>query len=146
MQEIPKGVGAVSAPEKINNCPFCGGEAELTHGMRLKGGCYSEISCLTSGCFSMQKVASIRFGLDFCVEKVLKKWNSRRDLVGWRTIESAPKDGARILLNDSQEGIVIAYYSIKKEWIISDCADPYYREEAFCPSHWMPLPEPPRSE
>lgn len=64
----------------------------------------------------------------------------------WQPIETAPKDGTRILVVNEKE-IVIAYASDsvwvdKKKgellgWCIFDC---HSDTESIFPTHWMPLP------
>ncbi len=71
----------------------------------------------------------------------------------WRTMETSPKDGSRILIFD--EAIFIASWDdnavfeigendIRPGWVIFDCEDPYYSFSLDDPSHWMPLPEAPK--
>lgn len=58
----------------------------------------------------------------------------------WQPIESAPKDASRILVNELGD-VVIAYWWAGK-W--RGPCDSYGNEEIMLPSHWMPLPEPPK--
>lgn len=71
----------------------------------------------------------------------------------WQPIETAPKDGTMILVWDesSSPGVVAAYFLSETHddeewsgWIYGDQlladADP----EGPLPTHWMPLPEPPK--
>lgn len=61
----------------------------------------------------------------------------------WQPIETAPKDGSRILLLRRQQ-IVCGYW--RRNW-----GEPYWAHDAhvvddarwFPPTHWMPLPDPP---
>jgi len=68
----------------------------------------------------------------------------------WKPIETAPKDGTRVLIED--RGIYIAYWSERcafeqfktmPGWQIFDCEDGWYSVAAEAPTHWMPLPAPP---
>ena len=72
----------------------------------------------------------------------------------WQLIETAPRDGTRILAYwaDSPEHTIIEWFeyagiNISGSWcqrqsgLGSDCG---YEDAAF--SHWMPLPEPPKGE
>ncbi len=67
----------------------------------------------------------------------------------WQPIESAPKDGQRILLIDTDHDIQVAlfgrYYDDEAEMIVSGWTPNeliYYVDPDF--THWMPLPEPPK--
>lgn len=62
----------------------------------------------------------------------------------WQPIETAPKDGTRILSYSDQEGVqCISWWrdgdTSWSEW----CSPDGYT--VFDPTHWMPLPEPPRA-
>jgi Protein of unknown function (DUF551) len=58
----------------------------------------------------------------------------------WRTIDSAPRDGTRVLIykRGFAEDIFVAWYSTTWEgWHAA------YAINFVEPTHWMPLPEPP---
>lgn len=60
----------------------------------------------------------------------------------WMPIESAPRDGTRVLLfrNEWVENICAGYWDVDYEgWYIVGCRSPW-----ISVSHWMPLPEPPK--
>lgn len=59
----------------------------------------------------------------------------------WQPIETAPRDGTRVLL--AGEGLVR-----ECRWCYGDWQDPVYGEWFFetTPTHWVPLPEPPKGE
>lgn len=71
---------------------------------------------------------------------------------GWLPIETAPKDGTRILVNNifpwgyltDEEPMGVASwnktYTGKYHWISNACCDGV---SDFNPTHWMPLPNPP---
>lgn len=65
--------------------------------------------------------------------------------VKWQPIESAPKDGTRVLLR-AEGGITEGHYDSHfwKSWL--GCHD---RQKVYAsvhkPTHWMPLPAPPES-
>jgi hypothetical protein len=72
-------------------------------------------------------------------------------MVDWQPIETAPKDGTRILLWDTDEAVVAKWDDISmggaKGWqiaVVKLIGDVNYYEATFNPTHWMPLPEPPR--
>jgi hypothetical protein len=61
----------------------------------------------------------------------------------WQPIETAPKDGTRILIFGARECyggdyISLAYWD---HWWRGDYDEPVYVDE---PTHWMPLPPPPQ--
>ena len=71
----------------------------------------------------------------------------RGEAEGWRTIESAPKDGTRVLLYTPDalaiEAIFTATYDMGAWWESRDLDEP----NVNCPpTHWMPLPTPPSSD
>jgi hypothetical protein len=65
--------------------------------------------------------------------------------MNWQPIETAPKDGTRILVSDYQMGVVIAKWCETcwmngAGWLVyDDRSDTISVDE---PSHWMPLPDP----
>lgn len=64
----------------------------------------------------------------------------------WRSIETAPKDGTRVLLIRRDEQFVGAYREAMRGQPAADIGECW---RALCcgrvaaPTHWMPLPEPP---
>ena len=56
----------------------------------------------------------------------------------WQPIDTAPRDGSRILLYD--RGVIVEGYYVGAPcfWVIVDRYD-----DSCLPTHWMPLPEPP---
>jgi hypothetical protein len=73
----------------------------------------------------------------------------RADLVPrWQTIDSAPKDGTRVMLYVPPYGAMCGHnqftinpYMNNDVWHLSSCLN----KEAQ-PTHWMPLPQPPNNE
>ncbi len=65
----------------------------------------------------------------------------------WQPIETAPKDGSRILIpaKDEERNFTVAEVSFVGG---SDSGDVWYERRAKCnhysPIQWMPLPEPPK--
>lgn len=56
----------------------------------------------------------------------------------WQPIETAPRDGRPILASDiGPYAYVVEWFKANKAWI---GADGMY----WSPTHWMPLPEPPK--
>jgi hypothetical protein len=102
----------VSAIE-LKECPFCGGSAFM-----VQEGTHAQ--CLTPGC---------------CVGPVsgVDSWNTRAPQ--WRPIETAPKDGTRLMLWDSRAG----GYAVTGAWVAGSADD----HETI--THWQPLPAPPEA-
>jgi len=73
----------------------------------------------------------------------------------WQSIETAPRDGTRILVF-CKDHIYIAYWNInacvwndcdiRQCWTVYDVDDFYYSIHLTnpTPTYWMPLPEPPK--
>lgn len=60
----------------------------------------------------------------------------------WEPIETAPRDECNVLLAE-HGSVFIGYWSITFErW--NGPLDAYGDREAVSPTHWMPLPEPPK--
>lgn len=65
-----------------------------------------------------------------------------REMVTWRPIETAPKDGTEILVNTNayECGCVIA------KWFKYNGREAFrdWDADAHTPTHWLPLPPPPK--
>lgn len=69
--------------------------------------------------------------------------------MNWQPIETAPKDGAWILVVDytDDESFGVAYWFAgdgeykDAGWYSTSCCDDI---TMFYPTHWMPLPQPPK--
>lgn len=59
----------------------------------------------------------------------------------WQTIDSAPRDGTRILGFENGQVSVINWDRIVDCWALSDDIDGWRRP--MDATHWMPLPPPP---
>lgn len=74
-------------------------------------------------------------------------------MAGWRPIETAPKDGTRVLVYQEDEASdmtpQIAWWITwhgEEGWHICWDNEPLQNNSAFAPpTHWAPLPEPPAS-
>jgi len=68
----------------------------------------------------------------------------------WQPIETAPRDGTAILIYDGIDYYVSWYafdsvFETNKSWIFGKATGPYNAyAEIDTPTHWMPLPEPPK--
>lgn len=59
----------------------------------------------------------------------------------WRPIETAPKDGTAVLLNLPEMGDVVSGAFCDGRWEDNGMAQCRFMGD---PTHWMPLPEPPK--
>jgi hypothetical protein len=68
----------------------------------------------------------------------------------WQPIETAPKDGTRILAFFPQEidsyKILTVLFTWRQWYLCPDGAYDFEFEIAGDPTHWMPLPNPPKQE
>lgn len=68
--------------------------------------------------------------------------------MNWRSIDTAPKDGTQILLYFEDIGVHEGCWWKDPD---CDCCEPYWMRRGMCfecepevPTHWMPLPDPPK--
>ncbi len=63
---------------KLENCPFCDGEARIhTVGNSHTKKRSAVVGCSTMGCTVEIRVGAIHQGLEWCVEKAVEQWNTR---------------------------------------------------------------------
>lgn len=62
-------------------------------------------------------------------------WDEVCGMAGWQAIETAPKDGTRILAWRSGDIFIARWHKMLDAW----CDE----KEVLRPTHWVPLPEPP---
>jgi hypothetical protein len=112
--------------EKIKPCPFCGSKARtlpsIAHDREQRATCTYGRCCL----------------FNHCIE--VSEWNRRPS--PWRPISDAPKDGSIVLgfMNPTWiEGI--QFY--EDEWFYPSTGDAASKYKTQ-PTHFMPLPEPPK--
>lgn len=60
----------------------------------------------------------------------------------WQPIETAPKDGTRVLVADEDVWMAVARYWPCNSYWIEDAASGMKLNP---PTHWLPLPPPPQS-
>ena len=135
--------------ETLKPCPFCGGHARP---MKCKVGIEGTMGCnewVTITCSMCEinnggKGGFMRPRYD-TEEEAAKAWNTRADkaVLYWQPIETAPKDGKRVLVTDGFE-VCDAYFR-SGEWWQYECGDDWY-SVSINPTHWMPLPQPPTTE
>ncbi|HEU4635425.1 MAG TPA: DUF551 domain-containing protein [Edaphobacter sp.] len=76
----------------------------------------------------------------------------------WQPIETAPKDGTRVLVcYGSKPRVIVAYWQSEPSlweredvpcWAVFEPEDPFYSVyllDEYEPTHWQPLPKPPLS-
>jgi hypothetical protein len=72
---------------------------------------------------------------------------SERQGEGWQPIETAPKDGTRVLISRMDRYADLMYMYVawcrRKSWIILESAKGTRYSVDTPPTHWMPLPAPP---
>lgn len=80
------------------------------------------------------------------IDKAHARKHKNTYIDNWQLIETAPKDGTRILATDGYEVEKIRWQ--RGVWVIRNCSDPFYDEEwdENTPTHWMPLPKPPEEK
>jgi hypothetical protein len=72
-------------------------------------------------------------------ETALRELAAMREHVAWRPIDEAPKNGTEIIATNQASGVYIgAFYGPTFLTSLGHC-----RRE---PTHWQPLPEPPRGQ
>lgn len=68
----------------------------------------------------------------------------------WRTMETAPKDGTPVLGYDGWTMNTIRYvqpyHRVGRGWWALVDGGPYADDVDWFPTHWMPLPPPPKPE
>jgi hypothetical protein len=69
--------------------------------------------------------------------------------MNWQPIDTAPKDGTKILVFDGVDMTTVRWMDGRSEWWPGEwqlvCAGMNAEEcEFYKPTHWMPLPEPPQ--
>lgn len=129
---------------KLLPCPFCGGEAKVF-----------SISCSDDENDDiLDHVFCTACDASMCQQdKSVEMWNNRAPQ--WQPIETAPMDGTYILLNFNDKACIGgAYVWLSNDgfngetidypaWTTDDdliiVEDPY-----SWPTHWMPLPPPPK--
>lgn len=58
----------------------------------------------------------------------------------WQPIETAPRDGENVLLADESGSMIVGFWNNRTNaWDDGD-----YRSFMTWPTHWMPMPKPPR--
>lgn len=82
---------------------------------------------------------ALRKGLE-TIKALKAERDALLDARAWRPIETAPKDKSSILIIDSENFITIGEFSEKRGCFAN--TEECWKIET--PTHWMPLPEPPK--
>lgn len=72
-----------------------------------------------------------------------REWLARAEAEGWRSIESAPKDGSKVLIFSPLEGVMSSYWEYQWQGFPWRNAAELKRQE---PTLWKPLPAPPKED
>lgn len=119
--------------EKLKPCPLCSGEMKF---IKTRKGSPNHHDHPDNDCLLYRMIIW---------PNDRAKWNTR---AGWQPIETAPKDGTWVLIHIYRNDISAAHqagvsYSTndEKEW--RGRAGLRFTCE---PTHWQPLPDPPREE
>ena len=95
---------------------------------------------------------------DHYLLEALAAYDAALDDGGWQLIDTAPKDGTAILLWDGRAMYVGVHASFNwdyldpadkndgYEWMATVCSPYADFRPALVPTHWRPLPPPPRQE
>lgn len=122
-------------------CPFCGGEEITIYGNLATG---KHASCRSCGLQAPTETGVTN-------AQAVEYWNTRASPAPsvapsreWQDIETAPKDGTRIILCWDDSATLPAHVELGKRkgfaWA-NTYGHPFQGE----PTHWMPLPAPPVS-
>lgn len=60
----------------------------------------------------------------------------------WQPIETAPKDGTKVLGWDGGTMTTVEWYELGGYWSLL-AVGAWAEDSEWVPTHWMPLPEPP---
>lgn len=129
---------------EIKPCPLCGGTAVTDN----------DTVFMFKGNYVVCRSCNLSTGGYEHTDDAIEAWNSIGS--AWQPIDTAPKDGSRILLfysKSRKEGVTetaVGRWEIQK---YHDRPRPYWENEKYIgdvsykrenpPTHWMPLPSPP---
>ena len=124
---------------KLASCPFCGcTTVRQFHPFEQRGYVIDCNQC-NGGFHNIPE------------DQAVERWNTRKSDDGWRTMESAPKDGTWVLLtggyidygwDGNSQPVVVSGQFIEMRWQFAWYDGGYYGEYEK-PTAWRPLPSPP---
>ena len=62
----------------------------------------------------------------------------------WQLIETAPLDGTAVLVSEGRFIFCVEWNNEFEWWAVDDNKLGPFRLRGAAPTHWMPLPEPPK--
>lgn len=77
------------------------------------------------------------------VAQLERELEALRKDAGWRAIETAPKDGAAVLVSEGRFCYCVEWNQEFDWWAVDDNKLGPFRLRGAAPTHWMPLPPPP---
>jgi hypothetical protein len=139
--------------EKLEPCPWCGerlasltvSEGSTFRWRKVDGCCTDGPEIRHDTMADDQAAAEID-----STQRAITAWNTRPALLrdagdGWRAIESAPRDGTKVLLCHS--GYAHPFYDrdrMPRVWVDFFRGGSWYNTApSGQPTHWRPLPQPP---
>lgn len=116
----------------LKPCPFCGDEA-IVYSTRANGNDLWNVECGDSGCPIWPRYRNKMMTKG----ETIKAWNTRTSSPpsAWQPIETAPRDGARILVKGGGLTNIARWCYDFWEY------DGYDGSFTINPTHWMPLPD-----
>lgn len=113
---------------ELLNCPFCGGVAQSIPYTGVQAG--EPVRCANAEC----AIGYVWIKAGAWNRRAIAPDEGRK----WLPIESAPNNHLPILLYGPY-GAIVGFRDINWDWF--PC--PAYKELAYTPTHWQPLPTPP---
>lgn len=111
-----------------------------------EGDAWAFIECANVKCKIKPRIEQYsENGTQYCLRKAAKIWNTRASQ--WQPIETAPKDGTRILLHDANSAAKRQPINTTVgSWWSDKYRNHWFPDHGFVnkPTHWMPLPELPK--
>lgn len=126
--------------EALKPCPRCKNAAKHWLSIRNRW----RVCCQNEEC-SCELMPAVGFDTE---SEAITAWNHRArsgdKIMNWQSIETAPKDGTRLLLFQKTSGDFENVQAVG--WWVPIMDFGYWRvpcAEGLWPTHWMPLPAPP---